>query len=342
MLILLAMVGCASVSPERITVDRMDYGQVIAESWKRQTLLNVVRLRYADAPVFLDVASVINSYSVGGSGSVSGAQNAGPVGLNTVSASVQGNWSNTPTVTYQPVMGDRFTKAMLQPVPPVAVFQLLQGGWPADIVMRTVIGSINGLRNASSGVDADSGFRELVEAFLRIQRRGGLGIRVDPGKQGNAVVIVLRRGDPDPAVVEDSRLVRKLLGTEEGISEFAIEYGLVPRNRGEVAIITRSMLELLLQLGVGIDLPAGHLSEGRVLPGRARVAGQQSTALVHVRSGSQAPADAYAAVQYKGNWYWIDDTDIASKRMFTFLLILFSLAETGQGSAAPLVTVPSR
>ena len=62
-LILLTMAGCAGVPPGRITTDRMDYGQVIAESWKRQTLLNVVRLRYADAPVFLDVASVINSYT---------------------------------------------------------------------------------------------------------------------------------------------------------------------------------------------------------------------------------------------------------------------------------------
>ena len=58
--------GCASVSPDRVTADRMDYGQVIVESWKRQTLLNVVRMRYGDAPVFLDVASVINSYSFTG------------------------------------------------------------------------------------------------------------------------------------------------------------------------------------------------------------------------------------------------------------------------------------
>lgn len=40
--------------------------------------------------------------------------------------------------------------------------------------------------------------------------------------------------------------------------------------------------------------------------------------------------------------YWIDDDDVASKRTFTFLLILSSLAETGQSSVAPLVTVPSR
>ena len=69
-LALLAVTGCANVSPARVATDRMDYGEVIAESWKRQTLLNVVRLRYADAPVFLDVASVINSYSVTGKGNV--------------------------------------------------------------------------------------------------------------------------------------------------------------------------------------------------------------------------------------------------------------------------------
>jgi hypothetical protein len=45
---------------------------------------------------------------------------------------------------------------------------------------------------------------------------------------------------------------------------------------------------------------------------------------------------------YKGYWFWIEDTDIASKRTFTLLLILFSLAETGQSVTAPVVTVPSR
>lgn len=63
---------------------------------------------------------------------------------------------------------------------------------------------------------------------------------------------------------------------------------------------------------------------------------------MHIRSGPDVPADTYSAVQYKGNWYWIDDNDIASKRTFTFLMILFSLAETGQSAAAPVVTVPSR
>ena len=41
-------------------------------------------------------------------------------------------------------------------------------------------------------------------------------------------------------------------------------------------------------------------------------------------------------------WYWINDTDIESKRIFTILTILFSLAETGQSAAGPVLTVPSR
>lgn len=340
-LALLVLGGCASVSPQRITTDRMEYGQVVADSWKRQTLLNVVRMRYADAPVFLEVSSIINSYSVGGRASA-GASLPNGTDPDVFNLGADSTWSNTPTVTYQPVLGDRFTKSMLQPVPPAAVFQLLQGGWPAELVLPTVVGSINGLRNTSAGVDAAPAFRQLVGALSRIQSAGGLGIRIEPRKDGTAVIIVLRRGGQDAALVEDGRRVQELLDLEEGISGIDITYGLVPRNRHEVAMITRSMLEIMLQLGFGIELPATHATDGRALPGRRQAGDAKVQPLVRIRSGTEAPRDTYTAVLYKGHWYWIDDTDIASKRTFTFLLILFSLAETGSGAAAPIVTVPSR
>ena len=153
----LALTGCVSASPTHVTTDRMDYGQVVGESWKRQTLLNVVRLRYADAPVFLDVASIINSHTVGGSGTAQ-ATLTGSSSPDIFGVGGSGVWSNTPTVTYQPLLGDRFTRSLLQPIPPISVFQLMQGGWPVSLVFRTVVGSVNGLRNASTGVAADPGF----------------------------------------------------------------------------------------------------------------------------------------------------------------------------------------
>jgi hypothetical protein len=338
-LVLLLMGGCA-VSPQNVTTDRMDYGQVVADSWKRQTLLNVVRLRYADAPVFLDVSSIINSYTVGGNASAAATLPSGTA-PDVFQIGAARNWSNTPTVTYQPLMGDRFTRSMLQPVPPAAVFQLLQGGWSANLVFRTVVGAVNGLRNASAGVAADPGFDELNEALTRIQRAGDIGIRVEARKDGSGVLAVLRRAS-GTRLGEDSRRVRKLLGLEEDISEFEISYGLVPKNQREVAMLTRSMMEIMLQLGFGIELPAAHAATGRVLPGQWQAGDANAKPLVRIHSGTEAPADVYAAVPYKDHWYWIDDTDIESKRIFTFLMILFSLAETGQTTNAPVVTVPSR
>lgn len=57
--------GCVSIGPQTIPKDRVDYLDSIGESSKRQTLLNMLRLRYMDTPMFIDVSSVVASYGVG-------------------------------------------------------------------------------------------------------------------------------------------------------------------------------------------------------------------------------------------------------------------------------------
>jgi hypothetical protein len=54
--------GCSSIGPATVPHDRIDYGTSIGNSWKEQTLLNIVKLRYADMPIFLEVAQVIAVY----------------------------------------------------------------------------------------------------------------------------------------------------------------------------------------------------------------------------------------------------------------------------------------
>lgn len=340
LVVAVALCGCVSVPAERVNQDRMAYGDVIAESWKEQMLLNVVRLRYADAPVFLDVASIINSHAVYGATGVSGSA-ARPPGFDSIGGEVVRGWANVPTVTYQPIMGDRFAKALLQPLPPSGVYQLLQGGWPAKLVLRTVVRSLNGVRNASMGRSADPRFDEIVNVLGELQGAGLLSMNVEQKDDGGALVM----GVPPPAsegsTTGPGAHLRDVLGLDPEAEQITVHYGVFPRGPNELATMTRSMLELMLELGYGIDVPRSHEERGWASPARGTAEEARGSALVHIRSGTERSLNAYASVYYEGYWYWIDQSDVSSKSVFTFLMILFSLAETGQQSVAPLVTVPA-
>ena len=332
-------IGCVHVPPRTLVRDRFYYGQSVAESWKRQMLLNVVRMRYADAPIFMDVTSVINSYSIAGS------VNAGAIlrseGPNDFPFGAGASFSNTPTVTYQPLTGERFIRSMLQPIPPVALFQMLQTGWSADMLLRIGVRTINGLKNATRGAAPDLTFDQLIVAVSRLQAAGGLNIRIEERKDGEGAVIALPI-PPTGTTSADRAEVQRLLGLEPGATEYSLVFGLTPRSPTEIAVLTRSMFEVLVEYGVGVDVPDADRTEGRVTGGALPAGGTPTTRLVHVLSGTSAPSDAYAAVPYRDRWYWVADEDLTSKVRFTLLMILSSLAETGAAPVAPVITVPSR
>jgi hypothetical protein len=47
-------------------------------------------------------------------------------------------------------------------------------------------------------------------------------------------------------------------------------------------------------------------------------------------------------IRYRDHWFWIDDRDLQSKRAFAFMMMLFTLSETGEKENLPLITIPAQ
>src|SRR4051812_43218594 len=169
----LALAGCASIGPRTVARDRFDYVESISDSWKRQMLLNLLKVRYADAPVFLDVTSVISSYEFHGEAGIFGQQAPeGRAGDSFAGASINGSYTDRPTITYSPLSSDKFAKSLMAPIPISGIVLLMQAGYPADIVLRICAHAVNGIPNSYGGRGVDRGdprYQELMRLMRQAQ-----------------------------------------------------------------------------------------------------------------------------------------------------------------------------
>jgi hypothetical protein len=341
--LLLGLAGCVSFGATSVDRDRFDYGNAVASSWKQQTLLNIVKLRYADTPVFLEVGQIISGYQLEGTVGVAGTLSSQTLVGNELGLATGGRFTDRPTITYTPLTGAHFIQVMMTPVPPPALFRLVESGWPVDRLLQLTAQTVNGVSNRRGGVQnraADPDFARLLAALARIQASGAIGLRVKvseaTGREGT--VMTIRQKDLPPEVQADRELIRELLGLRPGLEEFEVVYGAVAERDDQIAIQTRSGFQIMNQLGSDIEVPAEHLTEQRTYE-PAPQGDPALPPLMRILSGTAKPSDAFAAAKYRDHWYWIEDRDFRSKGTFTFLMIVLTLAEKGEELQPPVVTI---
>jgi hypothetical protein len=306
-------------------------------------LLNLVKLRYGDAPVFLEVSSIISQYSLETVVDASASWTDGLPG-NGQGIGGAGRYTDRPTITYSPLVGDEFTRELLTPIPPASIFSMVQAGWPVDRVFQICVQSINGLDNRAGAMafarQADPDFYRLLLALRRIQQSGGVGVRMQK-EQGQAATIIVFERDVDNRVREDVNVVKQLLNLDPNDHEFSLVYGHSARSSSELAVLSRSMMEILMEMATNVEVPRKDLDEGRVRPVLKDTAAMPAglSHVMRISSSEHEPADAFVSVRYRNYWFRIDDRDPLSRGMLSFLMVLFSLAETGATSGAPAVTI---
>jgi hypothetical protein len=346
--LMLGHIGCQHFGPRSIVADRIPYNVAIAASWKEQTLLNIVKLRYMDTPFFVDVPQITSGYTLQGIATA----NAGifPPVSNLASfaqqlgatLNFQGAYQDRPTISYTPQTGSQFIRNLTNPINPGSVLFLLQSGYPADVVFGLTVESINGVDNRSvSGGrlrPAEPEFAQVVETLRKAQLSGSVGIRVERDKdKKDAVAFFFRDKDIDPALAQELTDARKALRLDPGRREFPVVFGATAASPNELAILSRSVLRILSELSTYVEVPVEHLACGIAPP----IGDLPSDAEppFRVLSGPEKPCDPFVAVCYEGRWFWIEKSDFRSKRTMSYLLVLLALADTGAKDSLPVITI---
>jgi hypothetical protein len=331
-----------------VAVDRFDYSTAIADSWKQQTLLNIVKLRYMDLPVFVDVASIVAGYSMQTGVSVNGTLSSEKaIQGNYLAAGGQAIYTDRPTITYVPLTGEKFLHGLITPIDPKNIFFMLQAGYPADFLLGLTVESLNGVRNRSTAGgtarEADPEFIRALQLMREVQAAGAVGMRVEEDKaRGSTAVLFFRRDDVPADIVEKTAEIRRLLKLPADQQKFVLTYSPVRGADNELAVNSRSMLQIMGAFASYLDVPEAHLKDHSALPAFENAAPESRRDAVRIHSGKEKPANAFAAVHYHGYWFWIDDGDWQTKRAMTAIMFFFTLAETGDSGKLPLITIPAQ
>jgi hypothetical protein len=336
------LLGCTGIGPTRLGSDQLQYVRAISEAQRRQTLLNIVLLRYGNAPTLLPVNQVVSSYTL---------EEGAELGLNVYPNAHGGNYatglgtlnfSDRPTVTFAPLSGEQLAR-MVRPLSPADLLPVAQGALPIDVLFRLAVQSIGPLENTVvlGGEEGagDPEFFELLAGMRSLQVRGLLTVRFISSKDGNHVFLGIADGnDLDTRAI--AARTRRLLGMLPRETEAEVVYGRAAPGPHQIAILTRPITAILAQVSAEIEVPPEDIAAGRTISSfpLSRL-GQNPIIKVHY--GRTAPRNTDTAVKYGQVWFWIDDDDFNSKVAYTVLGFLITLVQGAPAGQAPVLTIPA-
>jgi hypothetical protein len=343
------LAGCASIGPKTVSHDRFGYVTSITESWKRQILLNIVKIRYIEPVFFVDVGQIVAGYSLepgvnlGGKGTPSSFSSSA-----SIEAGVSGKYTDRPTIIYVPMTSNPFVKGLMTPISPVHLLFVIQSGLPPDMILKLGVGSINGHRNDSATIAgysrAEGKFLRIVELMVSLQQSGAIAIKIVRNKddQDKAFISFCLKA-VSAEISAQVRELQDLLGLDPGADQYRLINGIAPENNREIAMQTLSLMHMLASMAARVEVSEADVTERRASPGIRETAGKSgSEGGFLVRSSDTEPQDAFVSVKYRNHWFWVDDRDLESKRAISFIMLVFTLADTGSDKPLPLVTIPAQ
>jgi hypothetical protein len=341
----LALAGCTGFGPSTIERDQPNYSEALSEAAKRQVLLNIVRLRYADLPSVVSVSQIVAGYERRGTLSLGADVLRDDFSLSDdMDVGAEGSFTDRPTVTFSPLRGEDYADVMLRPMPPSELFSLILAGGATETAFGLVVQRINGIRNVRAEywgfTPAQNEFREVVHLLTSLRDDARLDLRIAASEPYPAAYLTFLRSEELGGNDRIDRLIQ-LLRLDPTADRYRIVFGATQRDGREVAVLTRPLIQILSDIAATIDVPEGHVKSGRTFPTRRAAQGQPPLVRIGVEEQRLPPLDAFVSVRYNGYYFAIANDDFESKRVFSMLLLLMTIVERAAGTQLPLLTIPS-
>lgn len=373
-LLLLFIPGC-SFGPKMLQGVYLSYNDRVRATADEELLLNIVRLRYLDTIEFL----AINSISAQASFNISVGAEIGANATDSTLVIPELQYSDRPTFSFSPQRGTQFAKRLVEPIKIDTLAYLAASDWPLKILLQLLVNEINGIVNESHG-DIES-FYKIADTLGDLQKKHKLLIAfterqklvsapIDKGllrasdlisaaKAGYAFVpdteglqLRLSQSIPQPIMLlrttapEERDILKQLRVTKTDDEPIEMRAGSKRRlhssTYSNIHMRTRSVLGAIVYLAQGVAPPQSHIDRNLTLstwpfPGPDN---DKMDQVFKVKTSLSRP-QVSLAVQYRGHWFYIDETDLTSKSTFLVLSEIYRLALVGSDrSQAPLLTLP--
>lgn len=373
--------GCSTLyGPDTMTASRLQYNEAVQLSDQRELLLNLVRMRYTEAPEFFAISAISTQMRYQADAAIGGQvgeQNDLDVAL--VSPGVSVEYSESPTITFVPQRDQDFSRQLVSPVKLDNIYLLTHYGWALDRVLRLLVTDLNGIRNYRSREYTDQApvdlrdFRDVAVGLRQLQLEGQLVVDVQRRIEDHSAPL-------DPENVSTANVLEAIgMGyrfekdTESGglvLTSDRMHYVMrveptVWDQPGNANLLERIGLgdgKQVIDLGTLEDEHTNHLNietrsvlgamaylsnavdvppEHEKLAGAALPEDQILHELFSVRVSGEPPEHAFLAVQHRGYWFYIDDFDLESKQTLGLLISLIRLnIDAGGAQTVPVLTLP--
>ena len=352
---ILLLGGCQStpVGPRALRSSQHKYNQAIVQNSDEQLLANIVRLRYRDNPIFVDVTQMVQNvgfdstldnnwektvWGSGFSGKVSG-----KLGLSD---------KNSATNTYSQLNGKDFVAKMMTPIQLPIIVSMFESGWRPERVFNLCVERINNLYNAPTASGPTPVFAPEYAGFFRFSAlldRLERNHLIELGEENDVNFSDLfMHIKAKPAFEKEIAEFKRLADLNPDANKFKLKSDFAGMSSSKLVMRGKTLLGIFFFLSQGVEVPQADKDAGLVTVTKNADGTEfdwspifNKLLKVQFSEGTtrMRPENAYVAYRYRGKWFYIADNDLESKSTFMMLSQLFTLQSAKYNKSEPILVV---